>query len=41
MFIGHREALIILSPYTMNILKWPVASIQCTPLGLDYLVSIA
>ena len=35
MFSGP-QVLIILSPYTMTILKYPVANIQWSPSGLDY-----
>ena len=39
-FSGHSQGLIIPSPYTMTILKWLVASVQWTPLDLDYFKSI-
>ena len=35
---GHPQALIILSPYAMTILKRLVASIQRSPPSLDYLI---
>ena len=33
---AHLQALIVLSPYTMNILKLPVPIFQWSPPGVDY-----